>query len=39
MPKVTIKPSYGAWVAEDVYGNTIWARSRDKLERLFTEGA
>lgn len=31
MRKFTIYQAYGAWVAEDNYGNTIWARSRDEL--------
>ena len=35
MRKLMIYQAYGAWVAEDNYGNTIWARSRDELLRLF----
>lgn len=35
MRKFTIYQAYGAWVAEDNYGNTIWALSRSELLRLF----
>ena len=35
MRKFMIYQAYGAWVAEDIYGNTIWARSRDELMRIF----
>ena len=34
MRKFTIYQAYGAWGAEDIYGNTIWARSRGELMRL-----
>ena len=35
MRKFTIFQAYGAWIAEDAFGNTIWARSRDELMHLF----
>lgn len=30
----TIYEAHGVWFAEDNYGNSIWARSRDELLRL-----
>lgn len=35
MHKFEIRQAYGAFVAEDQFGNTVWAQSEDELLRLF----
>lgn len=38
MHKFMIREAYGAWVAEDAFGNTIWALTREELLRSLGGG-